>query len=169
MTPLLFFCSSVSSAQHLLPDTMMSCKIVYFPFFKQKQHSKVTITNILCNDCLCYYYYLSTFSGTSTAQAVEAVDWVENQQRAILGSLCLPNQKTFQQHMEEGASASGSQNAKKLGKRRISESNDEHGTCMYTCISFPVLHLTECIQGKKIPCPCQVTPVLSHCTFWSQL
>ena len=72
---------------------------------------------------------MSTFPGTSTAQAVAADDWVENQQSAILQSFCLPDQRTFQQHMEEGAITSGSQNAKKLGKRKISESNAEDGTC----------------------------------------
>ena len=57
--------------------------------------------------------------------------------------------------MEEGAVTSGSQNAKKLGKRKISESNAEHGTCMYMCISltFPHLINMECTEGKKIPCP----------------
>ena len=78
----------------------------------------------------------------STAQAVAADDWVEKQQRAIPESFCPPDQRTFQQHMKEGSSTSGSQNAKKLGKRRISESSAKHGTCMYTCISFTVLNLT---------------------------
>ena len=74
---------------------------------------------------------MSTFPGTSTAQAVAPDDWVKNQQSAILQSFCLPDQRTFQQHMEEGAITSGSQNAKKLDKMKISESNAEHGTCMY--------------------------------------
>ena len=64
---------------------------------------------------------MSTFPGTSTTRAVAADDSVENQQSAILQS--------FQQHMEEGAITSGSQNAKKLGKKKISESNAEDGTC----------------------------------------
>ncbi|XP_015772601.1 PREDICTED: ankyrin-1-like isoform X2 [Acropora digitifera] len=44
--------------------------------------------------------------------------------------LCSPDQRTFRQHMEEGAITSGSQSAKKLGKRKISKSNAEHGTRM---------------------------------------
>ncbi|XP_067020801.1 uncharacterized protein [Acropora muricata] len=66
--------------------------------------------------------------GTSTARAVAADDWVEKQQSAILQSFCSPDQRTYQQHMEEGANTSGSQNSKKLGQRKISESNAEHGT-----------------------------------------
>ena len=63
-------------------------------------------------------------------RTVAADDRVENQQSAILESVCLPDQRTFQQHMEEGAITSGSQNAKgKLGKRKISESNAEDKTC----------------------------------------
>ena len=87
------------------------------------------------------YTNLSTFPGTSTAGAVATDDWVEKQQSATLQSFCSPDQRTFQQHMEEGAITSGSQNAKKLGKRKISKSNAEHGTHMYMCISFTVLYL----------------------------
>ena len=65
---------------------------------------------------------MSTFPGTSTAQAVAADDWVENQQSAILQSFCLPDQRTFQQHMEEAYA--------------------EHGTRMYMCISLTFPHLT---------------------------
>ncbi|XP_015754287.1 PREDICTED: uncharacterized protein LOC107333936 isoform X2 [Acropora digitifera] len=66
--------------------------------------------------------------GASTARAFAADDWFEKQQSAILQSFRLPDQRTFPRHMEEGAIISGSQNAKKLGKRKISESNAEHGT-----------------------------------------
>ena len=100
---------------------------------------------------------MSTFPGTSTVRTVAADDRVENQQSAILESVCLPDQRTFQQHMEEGAITSGSQNAKKLGKRKISKSNAEHGTCMYIqyALSFTVCRLTWNAQkAKKIPCPC---------------
>ncbi|XP_067020803.1 uncharacterized protein [Acropora muricata] len=45
--------------------------------------------------------------GTSTARAVAADDWVEKQQSAILQSFCSPDQRTYQQHMEEGANTSG--------------------------------------------------------------
>ena len=83
---------------------------------------------------------MSTFPGTCTARAVSADDWIENQQSAILQSFCSPDQRTVQQHMEEGAITSGSQNARKLGKRKISESDAEHGTCMYMCISLSFPH-----------------------------
>ena len=79
---------------------------------------------------------MSTFPGTSTAQAVAADDWVENQQSEILQSFCSPDQGTFQQRVEEGAITSGSQNAKKFSRRKISESYAEHGTCKYMCISL---------------------------------
>ena len=71
---------------------------------------------------------LATFPGTSTAQAIAADDWEEKQPKAIPESFYLPGQRTFQHDMGNGASNSWSQNAKKLGKRRISESNAEHGT-----------------------------------------
>ena len=74
---------------------------------------------------------LATFPGTSTAQAVAADDWVEKQPKAIPESFYLPDQRAFQQDMEDGASTSWSQNSKKLGKSRISESNAEHGTHIY--------------------------------------
>ena len=75
---------------------------------------------------------MATFPGTSTAQAVAGDDWEEKQLRPIPESFFPPHQRTFQQDMEHGANTSGSQNAKKtLGKRKISESNAEHGTCMY--------------------------------------
>ena len=91
-----------------------------------------------------------TFPGTSTARAVAADDWVEKQQSAILQSFCSPDQRTYQQHMEEGANTSGSQNSKKLGQRKISESNAEHGTCMYMCILFYCSAIkVECTEGKK--------------------
>ena len=93
---------------------------------------------------------MSTFPGTSTARAVAADDWVENQQSAILQSFCSPDQRTFHQHMEEGAITSGSQNAKKSGKRKISESNAEHGTCVYMCISLTFPYLTwNALKAKK--------------------
>ena len=93
---------------------------------------------------------LSTFPGASTAQAVAADDWVEKQQSAILQTFCSPDQRTFPRHMEEGAIISGSQ-------RKISESNAEHGTCMYIqyALSFTVRQLTWNAQkAKKLPCPC---------------
>jgi len=65
--------------------------------------------------------------GISTAQAAAADDWEEKQQRAIPESFYPPDQRTFQQDIEDDASTSGSQSAKKLGKRKISESNAEHG------------------------------------------
>ena len=103
------------------------------------------------NVCLTNF---STFPGTSTALAVAPDDWFEKQQSAIIQSICSPDQRTFQQHMEEGANTSGSQNAKKLGKRNISESNAEHGTCMYMCIFFYCSGINvECTEGKKNPCP----------------
>ena len=71
---------------------------------------------------------LATFPGTSTAQAAAAADWEEKQPRATPESFYPPDQRTFQQDSEDDASTSGSQSAKKLGKRKISESNAEHGT-----------------------------------------
>ena len=73
---------------------------------------------------------LATFSGTSTAQAIAADDWEEKQPRVIRESVYTPDQRTFQQHMEEGASTSASQNSKKLRESRISELNAELGTCI---------------------------------------
>ena len=93
---------------------------------------------------------LATFPETSTAQAVAGDDWEEKQPRAIPESFFPPDQRTFQPDMEDGANTSGSQNAKKFGKRKISESNAEHGTCMYMsicfCCSAPIV---ECTEGKK--------------------
>ena len=66
--------------------------------------------------------------GISTAQPVAADDWEEKQPRAISESFYPPDQRTFQQGIEDDASTSGSQSAKKLGKRKMSESNTEHGT-----------------------------------------
>ena len=71
---------------------------------------------------------LSTFPGTSTAGAVAPGDWLQKQQRAIPESFCPPDQRTFKQDMEDGANTSESQNAKKVGERRISESSAEYGT-----------------------------------------
>ena len=71
---------------------------------------------------------LATFPGISTAQAVAADDWEEKQSRAIPESFYPPDQRTVRQDIEDDASTSGSQSAKKLGKRKISESNAEHGT-----------------------------------------
>ena len=93
---------------------------------------------------------MATFPGTSTAQAVGGDHWEEKQPRAIPESFFPPDQRTFQQDMEDGANTSGSQNAKKLGKRKISESNAKHGTCMYMSICFycsaPNM---ECTEGKE--------------------
>ncbi|XP_015754293.1 PREDICTED: D-inositol 3-phosphate glycosyltransferase-like [Acropora digitifera] len=66
--------------------------------------------------------------GISTAQAVAGDDWEEKQPRATPESFYPPDQRTFQQDIEDDASTSGSQSAKKLGKRKFSESNAEHGT-----------------------------------------
>ena len=63
-----------------------------------------------------------------TTRAVAADDWVQKQQRAIPESFCPTDQRTFQQHVEEGANTLGSQSAKKLRERRISESSAEYGT-----------------------------------------
>ena len=66
---------------------------------------------------------LATSPGISTAQAVAADDWEEKQPRAIPESFHPPDQRTFHQDIEYDASTSGTQSAKKLGKRKISESN----------------------------------------------
>ena len=93
---------------------------------------------------------LATFPGTSTAQAVAGDDWEEKQPRATPESFYPPDQRTFQQDIEDDASTSGSQSAKKLGKRKISESNAEHGTCMYMSICFYCsVPNMKCTEGKK--------------------
>ena len=92
---------------------------------------------------------LATSPGISTAQAVGADDWEEKQPRAIPESFHPPDQGTFQQDIEYDASTSGSQSAKKLDKRKISESNAEHGTRICSFFYCSVLNILECIEGKK--------------------
>ena len=114
---------------------MMSCNLLPIFLSLSKNDTEKLQSEESCATTVCLTN-LSTFPGTSTAQAVAPDEWVEKQESAILQSFCAPDQRTFQQHMEEGANISGSQNAKKLGKRKISESNAEHVTCMYLCILF---------------------------------
>ena len=135
---------------------MMSCNILSIFLSLNKSNTDKLQSEESCATNVCLTN-LSTFPGASTARAVAADDWVENQQSAILQTFFSPDQRTFPWHMEEGAIISGSQNAKKLGKRKISKSNAEHGTCMYIqyALSFTVCRLTWNAQkAKKIPCPC---------------
>ena len=113
---------------------MMNCNLLSIFLSLNKSNTDKLQSEESCATTVCLTN-LSTFPGTSTAGAVA------KQQSAILQSLCSPDQRTFQQHIEEGAITSGSQSAKKLGKRKISKSNAEHGTRMYMCISFTVLYL----------------------------
>ena len=94
-------------------------------------------------------FNLASFTGISTAQAVTADDWKEKQPRATPGSFYPPVQRTFQQDVEDDASTSRSQSAKRLGKRKISESNAEHGTRIYVHFFYCSVLNMECIEGKK--------------------
>ena len=110
--------------------TLVACNyhdniFFYLLFFKHNtqklQSEEFSLMTACCSN-------LASFTGISTAQAVTADDWEGKQPRAISESFYPPDQRTLQQGIEDDASTSGSQIEKKLGKRKISESNAEHGT-----------------------------------------
>ena len=105
----------------------MSCNVLSIFFYSNKSNTQKLQSEESCAITACLTN-LATFPGTSSALAAAADDWVGKRQRAIPESFCSPDQRTFQQHVEEGTSTLRSQSAKKLGKRRISESSAEYGT-----------------------------------------
>ena len=112
-------------------DTLVACNYhdnIFFYSFNKIDTQKLQSKEFSLITACCFN--LATSPGISTAQAVAGDDWEEKQPRAIPESLNFhpPDQRTFQQNIEDDASASGSQSAKKLDKRKISESNAEHGT-----------------------------------------
>ena len=138
-----------SSAIYLSPNAI----IIYFSIFysvnkidtRKLQSKEFGLITACCSN-------LATFPGISTAQAVAADDWEEKQPRGTPGSIYPPDQRTFQQDIKDDASTSGSQSAKTLGKRKISESNGEPGTSI--CV-FLLPYLTwNTLKAKRIPCPC---------------
>ena len=59
----------------------------------------------------------ASFLGTSGAQAIAADDLVEQCPCAVSESVCQPDPKTMQQHIEKGAVASARNNGNMSGKR----------------------------------------------------
>ena len=96
---------------------------------------------------------MATFLGTSSAQAIAAEDSLKQRPLAIPEAVYQPDSTTVQEQFKEGASTSGSENPKELGKRGISESTSEDGT-HYCFVSGTILHM-ECIEAKKIPFVCR--------------
>ena len=96
---------------------------------------------------------LATFLGTSASQAIAAEDSLKQQPLAIPEAVCQPDLTTVQQQFKKGASTSGSENPKELGKRGISESTSEHGT-HYCFVSGTILYM-ECWEEKIIPFVCR--------------
>ena len=121
----IFYYVCCSSVIYLLPNAMIISFSIFYSLNKidtrKLQSKEFGLMTACCSN-------LATFLGISTAQAVAADDWEEKQPRAISESFYPPDQRTFQQDIEDDASTSGSQSAKTLGKRKISESIAEHGT-----------------------------------------
>ena len=120
----MFHFVSCSSAIHLLPNTMIISFL--FLFYSKIDNQKLQSEEFVLMTACCSN--LATFPGISSAQAAAADDWEEKQPMAIPESFSPPDQRTVQQDIKDDASTSGNQSAKKLGKRKISESNAEHGT-----------------------------------------
>ena len=95
---------------------------------------------------------LATFLGTSASQAIAAEDSLKQRSLAIPEAVCQPY-PTVQQQFKEGASTSGSENPKELGKRGISESTPEHG--IHYCFVSGIILYMECVEEKIIPFVCR--------------
>ena len=92
---------------------------------------------------------MATFLGTSAVQAKAAEDSLKQRPLAIPEAVCQPDSTTVQEQFKEGASTSGSENPKELGKRGISESTSEHGT--HCCFVSGTILYVECIEENIIP------------------
>ena len=125
----------------ILPNTMISCNLLTIFLSLDKSNTEKLQAEESCAMTVCRFVLLirPLFQAPLLLGLLQQVTGLKISR---VQSFCSPDQRTFQQHMEEGAITSGSKNAKKSGKKKLSESNAEHGTRMYMCISLTFPHLT---------------------------